>query len=98
MNVSVGVGVGAQSRSRIEILPNPLVMARSCLPSPFKSPIRTELAPDPTPKFVVMKLPVPSPTKIDTLFELPLPTARSCLPSLLKSPTATEIGLFPTPW
>ena len=44
-----------------------------------------------------LKLPVPSPNKIDTLSEPMLATARSCLPSPLKSPTATELGRLPVP-
>src|SRR5436309_7499474 len=52
----------------------------------------------PAPKLVAaLKLPAPSPKKIDTLAELKLATARSCLPSPLKSPTATEKGLVPAP-
>ena len=73
-------------------------MARSCLPSPLKSPTATEKGLVPAPKLVAApKLPVPSPNKIDTLFEFSLATARSCLPSPLKSPTATEPGIVPTP-
>src|SRR5439155_285203 len=41
------------------------------------------------------KLPVPLPSRIDTLLETWLATARSGLPSLLKSPTATERGCVP---
>ena len=45
-------------------------------------------------KFVAaLKLPAPSPNKIDTLSESLLATARSCLPSPLKSPTATELRI-----
>src|SRR5205814_478249 len=88
----VGVGVGPQSRNKIDTL-GTLATARSCLPSPLKSPTATELALPPAPKLVgAPKLPAPSPNKIDTLFELLLATARSCLPSPLKSPPATELG------
>ena len=52
----------------------------------------------PVPKSVAaLKLPVPSPSKIETLLESEFATARSCLPSPLKSPTATEIGPLPVP-
>src|SRR2546427_12897714 len=75
-----------------------LATARSCLPSPLKSPTATEKGLVPAPKLAAaLKLPAPSPKKIDTLAELKLATARSCLPSPLKSPTATEKGLVPAP-
>ena len=76
-------------RIKIETFELKLAVARSCLPSPLKSPTATERGLLPAPKLVgALKLPAPSPNKIDTLF--PAPTARSCLPSPLKSPTATE--------
>src|ERR1043166_4043948 len=71
--------------------------ARSCTPSPLKSPTATEKGFDPTVKFDGgPKLPVPVPMRTDTLFVLKLGTARSCTPSPLKSPTATESGRSPT--
>ena len=39
------------------------------------------------------KLPVPVPSRIETVSPLAFATARSSLPSPLKSPTATEFGL-----
>src|SRR5437660_371776 len=86
-------------RNKTDTLFEPsLAVARSCLPSPSKSPTATERGLLPTPKLLAApKLPVPSPNKIETLSELKLATARSCLPSPLKSPTATELGLKPTP-
>ena len=44
-----------------------------------------------------LKLPAPSPNKIETLSEPSLAVARSCLPSPLKSPTATKRGIVPVP-
>src|ERR1043166_4427361 len=75
-----------------------LATARSWLPSPLKSPTATGTGLGPVTKFVAaLKLPAPSPNKIDTLFEPSLATARSWLPSPLKSPTATVVGSLPTP-
>src|SRR5438132_792765 len=66
-------------------------MARSCLPSPLKSPTATSNELVPVTKLVgPLKLPAPLPNKIDTLLEPLLATARSCLPSPLKSPTASK--------
>ena len=69
--VGVGVGVAAQSRNKIDTLfESVLAMARSCLPSPLKSPTATEMGLVPTPKLVAApKLPAPFPNKIDTLAE-----------------------------
>jgi len=44
----------------------------------------------------VPKLPVPVPSRIETLLEVKFAVARSLLPSLLKSPTAIELGPAPT--
>src|ERR1700730_18266531 len=74
-----------------------LPVARSCLPSPLKSPTATEKGTLPTPKFVAaLKFPAPSPNRIETLFEPRLTTARSWLPSPLKSLTTTKKGTLPT--
>ena len=43
------------------------------------------------------KLPVPVPSRIETVALLRFATARSSLPSPLKSPTATETGALPVP-
>src|SRR5204862_4315912 len=96
VGVAVGDGEGApQIRNKIDTLAVPwLARARSCMPSPLKSPTATELGALPTPKLVgELKLPAPLPNKIDTLFGTKLATARSCLLSPLKSPTITELGL-----
>src|SRR2546430_1724923 len=92
--VAVGVGAGHCCLITIETLPEePLATARSCLPSPLKSPTATESGLEPVGKSIAaLKLPSPLPNKIDTVFESELVTARSCLPSLLKSPTAIESG------
>src|SRR5437868_4694335 len=90
--VGVGVDPGPQIRNKIETLSeSALATAKSCLPSPLKSPTAIETGALATPKFPpTLKLPAPSPNKIDTLSEPMLATTRSCLPSPLKSPTATE--------
>src|SRR5450432_3706005 len=97
IGVGVGVGVGVvvvQSRDKIDTLfESRLATATSCLPSPLKSPTATEKGLLPAPKLVAgLKLPAPSPSKIETVVELTRAsaTAMSCLPSPLKSPTATE--------
>ena len=62
----------------------------------MKSPTVTERGIEPTAKSVAaLKLPVPVPSKIETLLELEFAMARSSLPSPLKSPTATELGPEP---
>ena len=72
-------------------------MARSCTPSPLKSPTATDIGVVPTVKFeAAPKLPVPVPMRTDTLSEPELAVARSCTPSPLKSPTATDSGFAPT--
>src|SRR5437588_8550090 len=72
--------------------------ARSCLPSPLKSPTAIERGLLHTPKLVAaLKLPAPLPNKTDMLSEFWLATAKSCLPSPLKSPTANERGAVPAP-
>src|SRR5438552_1304091 len=90
----LSVIVGQHYRRRTDTLFEVrLAVARSCLPSPLKSPTATEKGPKPAPKLVAaLKLPAPSPNKIDTLFGVKLATARSCLPSPLKSPTAIDSG------
>src|ERR1043165_2749221 len=71
-----------------------LAMAKSCLPSLLKSPTTTE-APGPTLiSGALLKLPAPSPNRIETFVELL--TAKSWLPSLLKSPIAMDRGELPT--
>src|SRR5262249_11849501 len=76
---------------------NPLGTARSCLPSPLKSPTATAAGAAHMPRLVAaLKSSAPLPNKIDTSFEPTLATTRSCLPSPLKSPTAAEKGLLPT--
>ena len=69
------------------------------MPSPLKSPIATEIGPEPTGISGTageVNPPAPSPRRIETLFDELLATAKSCLPSLLKSPIATEKGRVPT--
>ena len=75
-----------------------LAAAKSCLPSPLKSPIAIDLGlllnPSSTsPWRGDVKPPVPSPSRIDTFEETELAVAKSCLPSLLKSAIAIERGL-----
>src|SRR5580765_2541133 len=73
-----------------------LAVARSCLPSPLKSPTATEKSGNPTKNAVAgPKLPVPSPNEIETVLELGPAVTRSCWPSPLKSPTATESAGLP---
>ena len=62
VGVGVGVGVAAQSRNKIDTLfESVLAMARSCLPSPLKSPTATDSGLAPAPKSVAaLKLPAPS--------------------------------------
>src|SRR5439155_22830255 len=72
-----------------------LATARSCVPSPLRSPTVTERGPLqqplPSEKFVsARKVPSPLPSSTETLAESKLATARSCTPSPLKSPTVTE--------
>ena len=51
VGVGVGVGVAAQSRNKIDTLFESVsAMARSCLPSPLKSPTATEMELVPVPK------------------------------------------------
>src|SRR4051812_22703797 len=93
------VGERLQPPKRIETTPEPtLATAISCLPSLLKSPTATDRGPVPTLTSVVpLKLPAPSPKRIETLNGGDwLATAISCMPSLLKSPTATETGVKPT--
>ena len=89
----------APSPNNTDTLFEPLLAtARSCLPSPLKSPTATKKGPLPTLKLVAApKPPAPLPSKSETLASPVLATARSCLPSPLKSPTATERGVVPTP-
>ena len=69
-----------------------LATARSCLPSPLKSPTATDRGALRAEGGAALKAPAPLPRKIATLFEPSLATTRSCLPSPLKSPTATDTG------
>ena len=79
VDVGLAVGVGAQVRNKIEILlVSVWATARSCLPSPVKSPIAAERGPALAGKLMAaLKWPVPSPNKSDTLFESVLAIARS---------------------
>ena len=62
----------------------------------MKSPTATELGPEPAAKLVAaLKLPVPVPSKIETLLESKFASARSSLPSPLKSPATRETGFPP---
>ena len=90
---------GTQLPSRMDTLEEPsLAVARSCLPSPLKSPTATETGEVPTVKLVaVIKDPLPVPSRMDTLLEPRLAVARSLMPSPLKSPTAAETGEVPAP-
>ncbi len=68
-----------------------LATARSCTPSPLKSPTVTYTGSLSTGKFCAgWKVPSPLPSSTETLFEAELVTTRSGLPSRLKSPTATD--------
>src|SRR5579883_1912100 len=73
---------------------------RSAFPSPFRSPMATDVGDDPTANgepVGAWKVPSPFPSRMETLFPPLLTTATSALPSPLKSPAATEIGLVPAP-
>src|SRR5436190_1075824 len=96
--VGVGVATGIHCPSRIETeFEFWLAKAKSCFPSPLKSPIATETTTGPALTLVEpLKPPKPSPRRIETVPELKLATAKSCLPSALKSPIATERGEEPT--
>src|SRR5207247_9141107 len=69
--VGVGVGTGMHSPRRIEtVFDVSLATAKSCLPSPLKSPIATERGPMPTLTLVEpLKLPIPSPDRISAVSE-----------------------------
>src|SRR5207237_1206893 len=86
--------------SRIVTLLEPaLAVARSGVPSWFKSPTATEVGLTPTATGELLGCenpPAPSPRRIVTLLEVELALARSGLPSRSKSPTATEKGPLPT--
>src|ERR1043165_7623927 len=70
---------------------------KSCLPSLLKSPRAMDRGREPVLTLVEpLKLPAPSPNRIETLLEKLLATAKSCLPSLLKSPIAMDAGRAPT--
>src|SRR5439155_5939236 len=74
----------------------PLATARSGLPSPFRSPIATELGPLPVPKSVFApKLPSPLPSSAETVLAKLFATAKSGLPSPFTSPIATETAPSP---
>ena len=75
--------------------PNRFTTARSSFPLPRKSPTAIEYGPLPTVTMGVAageKLPVPSPSRIETVLSWKLATARSRTPSPLKSPTAMANG------
>src|SRR6185295_9092951 len=78
-----------------------LAMARSGMPSPFRSPIATETGKSPVVKSVLAEYEgVVAPGAVvfsstDTLLEPKLTMARSDLPSPFRSPIATEKGLVP---
>src|SRR5438105_13157387 len=75
-----------------------LAAARSCLPSPLKSPTAIDSGCVPTSRLVAgWKLPSPLPSSTDRLLELSFVVTRSCLLSPLKSATATERGFAPVP-
>src|SRR6266446_319389 len=83
------------SPRRIEIVFEfALATAKSCLPSPLKSPIATELGELTLTSVEPLNPPKPSPRRIETVPDS-LATAKSCLPSPLKSPIATELGPVP---
>ena len=71
--------------------PLPLAVARSGLPSPFRSPIATERGLMPVGKSTfASKLPSPSPGRTETVSGvLALAVAKSGLPSPFRSPIAT---------
>src|SRR6266513_610774 len=73
IGVGVGVGVGAEIHCprRIETVFEPLLAtAKSCLPSPLKSPIVIATGTEPTVTLVEpLKPPRPSPRRIETVFE-----------------------------
>ena len=73
--VAVGEGVGTlHCPRRIEtVFEKTLVTAKSCLPSPLKSPIATEAGPEPTLTLLeLLKPPKPSPRRIETVVSLSL--------------------------
>ena len=82
-----------------------LATARSSFPPPLRSPTTTDAAPTPASgEEAAVKLPVPSPNRIETFpsdwqvasFPQLFATAKSSFPSPLKSPTAIERELIPT--
>src|SRR5438128_1109886 len=74
-----------------------LATARSCTPSPLRSPTVTYTGSLSTGKVcTAWKVPSPLPSSTEKVFSFTLATARSGLPSPLKSPTATPAGPLPT--
>ncbi len=75
--------------------------ARSCNPSPLRSPTATHKGPRPVFKVCAgwnVPFPLPSSTAIEVALPPPkVATARSARPSRLKSPTTTQLGLLPEP-
>src|SRR5207244_11293179 len=92
-----------QSHTPIQTIPetvcDPTLPASGLgLPSPFRSPIATEVGPLPVPKSVFTpKLPSPLPSSTETVLEPASATARSGLPSPFRSLIATETGPSPVP-
>jgi hypothetical protein len=96
--VSVSTQVMHPPSRIVTLLETAFAVARSCRPSPLKSPTATERGPVPTgsgEEAAAVKSPMPSPSTIVTLLEPEFAVARSCRPSPLKSPTATETGRDP---
>src|SRR5207245_10602742 len=66
--------------------------ARSCLPSPLKSPTATDTGPAPAGKLVAApKEPLPVPSRMDTLAEARVRKSRVWRPCVFDSPTGMTL-------
>ena len=82
--------------STLTVSPPKSAVARSCAPSPLKSPTATAHGNGPVAKSVLTaKPPLPVPSSTLAVLPLALAVARSCVPSPLKSPTAIATGPRP---
>src|SRR3954465_13930792 len=85
-------------RNTLTLPPMKLSATKSGLPSLLKSPTASDLGVWPTvtgEPGAGVKPPVPSPRRIDTLFDELLTTAKAGLVSRLKSPDTIWLGAFP---
>jgi hypothetical protein len=92
------VNTPAPSPKRMEKLaPETLAVAKSCIPSPLKSPMAIDLGSSPTDTSETeVNPPNPSPKRMETSSSLLMTVAKSCIPSALKSPMAIDRGSSPT--